>query len=249
MTLGLEFASNVWAQDCQPYLEPSCKDAIDVTIRESVISYAIPDSSPLQVILTRAFDVVAAALVLLAALPALVVLAIALQIDSPGRLFFVQQRIGRGGKMFPCLKFRTMCADADKVLARHLDECAEARGEWARDFKLRSDPRITRLGTVARKFSLDEFPQLLNIIAGHMSVVGPRPIVRDEIERYGRFFPNYCAVRPGLTGLWQISGRNGTSYAERVALDCRYVATKSFVGDVVIALKTVPAVLNAKGSY
>jgi exopolysaccharide production protein ExoY len=161
----------------------------------------------------------------------------------------VQQRIGRDGKMFPCLKFRTMCVGADKVLARHLDECAEARGEWARDFKLRNDPRITRLGNIARKFSLDELPQLLNIIAGHMSVVGPRPIVRDEIERYGRFFPNYCAVRPGLTGLWQISGRNDTSYAERVALDCRYVATKSFVGDVVIALKTVPAVLNAKGSY
>jgi exopolysaccharide production protein ExoY len=249
MTLGVEFGSKTWADDCAMVAEESVVADYRSALSDAAKHRVIPNRHRLELIATRVFDVIAASSLLLAALPALIFLAIALQIDSPGRLFFVQQRIGRGGKMFPCIKFRTMCADADKVLARHLDECSDARREWARDFKLRNDPRITRLGGVVRRFSLDEFPQLLNIIAGHMSVVGPRPIVREEIERYGRFFPNYCAVRPGLTGLWQISGRNDTTYSERVALDCRYVANKSFTGDVVIALKTVPAVLGAKGSY
>jgi exopolysaccharide production protein ExoY len=249
MTLGVECASSVWDGDHALLSCDTDGTIADVRITNVPAPEPIPCFTQAQSFLTRICDVTTATLVLFAALPALVLLAVVLQIDSPGPLFFVQQRIGRGGKTFPCLKFRTMCVDADRMLARHLDECSEARGEWARDFKLRSDPRITRLGGIVRKFSLDEFPQLLNIIVGHMSVVGPRPIVHGEIERYGRFFPHYCAVRPGLTGLWQISGRNDTTYSQRVALDCRYVATKTLLGDVAIAFKTVPVVLNAKGSY
>ncbi|MGV3510865.1 MAG: sugar transferase [Novosphingobium sp.] len=199
--------------------------------------------------LIRAFDVVSASLLLVAMLPFLVLLAIALQIDSPGRLFFVQMRVGAKGVMFPCLKFRTMVANADEVLARQLEQCQASREEWANDFKLRNDPRVTRLGRIVRRLSLDELPQLLNIICGHMSVVGPRPIVRAEIERYGRFFASYCSVKPGLTGLWQVSGRNDVTYHERVMLDVQYVENKSFLADIAIVMRTIPAVAMAKGSY
>ena len=202
-----------------------------------------------QMILIRCFDIVSASLFLFIALPFLILMAIALQIDSPGKLFFVQQRVGRGGKMFPCMKFRTMCEDAAAVLKEHLAQCPSAREEWARDFKLRDDPRVTRLGRTLRKFSLDEFPQLINILLGHMSVVGPRPIISAEIENYGPYFADYCAVRPGLTGLWQVSGRNDLSYEERVSLDSFYVARKSIALDLSIIFRTIPAVLGARGSY
>jgi lipopolysaccharide/colanic/teichoic acid biosynthesis glycosyltransferase len=197
----------------------------------------------------RLFDIVFAATFLLLALPMLIVLAVALQLDSPGKLFFVQPRIGRNGDLFRCLKFRTMCENAEEVLARHLESCPRARAEWDADFKLRQDPRVTRLGAFARKYSLDELPQLLNILKGDMSVVGPRPIVTSEIVKYGACFADYCAVKPGLTGLWQVSGRNDVSYARRVALDRYYVRRKSFVYDLGIVMMTVPAVLKARGSY
>jgi len=208
-----------------------------------------PSLSQAEAFVIRLFDIVSAMVLLIAVLPLLVLLAVALQIDSPGRLFFVQKRVGLRGEMFPCLKFRTMCENADEVLVRHISQCSAARAEWALDFKLRDDPRTTRLGRLVRRFSLDEFPQLLNIIWGHMSVVGPRPIIRAEIERYGRFFQSYCSVKPGLTGLWQVSGRNDVSYHERVMLDVSYVQTKSLVKDLSIVLRTVPAVMLAKGSY
>ena len=197
----------------------------------------------------RAFDILGAAALLIIAFPALVILAILLQIDSPGRLFFVQERVGRGGKLFRCLKFRTMCENADEVLARHLEKCAKSRSEWTADFKLRDDPRVTRLGRTVRKLSLDEFPQLINIIMGDMSLVGPRPIVRGEIDRYGRYFKDYCSVRPGLTGLWQISGRNDVSYFRRVCIDRYYARNKTLIWDLEILLATIPAVLLSRGSY
>ena len=205
--------------------------------------------APVSAALIRAFDIVSASLLLLAVLPFLILLAIALQIDSPGRLFFVQQRVGRGGQMFPCIKFRTMCENADQVLQEHLANDAEARAEWDRDFKLTNDPRVTRLGKLIRRFSLDEFPQLLSIIVGQMSVVGPRPIVPAEIERYGRFIESYASVRPGLTGLWQVSGRNDVSYSQRVAFDCEYVLAKSLLMDLSIVLRTIPAIVLARGAY
>lgn len=198
---------------------------------------------------SRVLDLLFAVALLLAALPALLLVALALQLDSPGPLFFVQRRVGQGGATFPCIKFRTMCVDADAVLARHLAADPAARAEWDADFKLRNDPRVTRLGALVRKFSIDEFPQLINIIRGDMAVVGPRPIIAAEIEKYRGSYLDYCAVKPGLTGLWQVSGRNNTSYRRRVALDRCYVRRKSLLLDLRIVAMTVPAVLGARGSY
>ena len=197
----------------------------------------------------RAIDIAIAAIAILAFLPLLLILFGIVSLDSNGPFLFVQRRVGRQGILFPCLKIRTMYVDADRVLARLLEGDAEARAEWDRDFKLRVDPRITSIGRVLRKLSLDELPQLFNVLAGHMSIVGPRPIVPAEIDRYGIFFGDYCSVRPGLTGLWQVSGRNDVSYAERVRLDARYALAKTVSFDLMIMLRTVPAVLGARGSY
>ena len=206
-------------------------------------------SNVAQPILTRVLDIVGASLILVAALPFLIILAVLLLIDSPGPLFFAQQRIGQGGRAFPCLKFRTMCRNADAALQIHLSTSPSARAEWARDHKLRNDPRVTRLGKIIRKLSLDEFPQLINILRGEMSLVGPRPIIRSEAARYGRYFEEYCMVRPGLTGLWQVSGRNNVTYRRRVSLDCYYVRNKTVMMDIMILFRTIPVVLGAKGSY
>lgn len=199
--------------------------------------------------MARVLDTVCAVVMLALAFPFLVLVALALQIGSPGPVFFVQRRIGRGGRMFPCFKFRTMCPDGDAMLARHLAACPAARAEWQATYKLRDDPRITWFGAWARKLSLDEFPQLINVIRGEMSIVGPRPIVTAEIVRYGACFADYCAVRPGLTGLWQISGRSDTSYENRVLLDRFYVLRRSVAFDIAIIARTVPSVLIARGSY
>lgn len=200
-------------------------------------------------VLKRAFDIIFALTFLMVALPFIIVLAIALQIDSPGKLLFVQPRVGRHGRMFRCIKFRTMHEDAEQILAELLATCPASRREWEADHKLRNDPRVSRLGKIVRKLSLDELPQLFNILSGEMSVVGPRPIVQAEIPKYGSFFIDYCAVKPGLTGLWQVSGRNDVSYAERVQLDRQYRMRVSFLFDLGIVLRTVPAVIGAKGCY
>jgi exopolysaccharide production protein ExoY len=202
-----------------------------------------------EAVLKRLFDICFALTFLIVALPILIILSITLQIDSPGRLFFVQPRVGRHDRMFNCFKFRTMHEDAEALLAGLLAQSPEARREWDADHKLRNDPRVSRLGRIIRKLSLDELPQLFNILAGEMSVVGPRPIVRAEVPKYGTYFPDYCAVKPGLTGLWQVSGRNDVTYDERVQLDCQYRRNASFTFDMSIVLKTIPAVLGAKGSY
>lgn len=197
----------------------------------------------------RGFDVVVALLALILFLPVILLLVVAMAASSRGPILFAHWRVGRHGQMFPCLKFRTMRVDSDRVLAELLASSPTARAEWQKDFKLRDDPRITPVGSVLRKLSLDELPQLLNILAGHMSVVGPRPIIPAEIERYGEFFVDYCSVRPGLTGLWQVSGRNDVSYAERVQMDVSYARAKSVRFDTWIIARTVPAVVAARGCY
>ena len=200
-------------------------------------------------LLRRAFDVAVALSILLVALPFLLVIAAVMYLSDPGPLFFVHRRIGLGGAHFGCLKFRTMKVDGDAILAAHLARSPAARIEWEETQKLKNDPRVTRVGALVRKLSLDEFPQLVNVLRGEMSIVGPRPIVDAEVRRYGRFFEYYCHVKPGLTGLWQISGRNDTTYRERVQLDVEYVGRKSLWLDTLLILKTVPAVLLARGSY
>ncbi|MGY2046798.1 sugar transferase [Methylobacterium sp. JK268] len=197
----------------------------------------------------RVLDVLAAAaaLVLLSVLMIMVALAI---LALEGRPILIRhRRIGRHGVPFPCFKFRTMVVNADEVLARHLATHPEAMLEWQEARKLRDDPRVTPLGKVLRETSLDELPQLVNILRGEMSLVGPRPIVAEEIARYGAAFADYKAVRPGLTGLWQCSGRNDVSYEHRVQLDRTYVRTASLGQDLQIVLRTIPAVIRSRGVY
>jgi lipopolysaccharide/colanic/teichoic acid biosynthesis glycosyltransferase len=197
----------------------------------------------------RAFDIVIALLAIIIFLPFLALATLAIKLSAPGPVLFVQPRIGRDGKPFPCLKFRSMVLNSQEVLANLLETSPEARIEWDRDQKLRNDPRITPVGSILRKSSLDELPQLFNILVGHMSVVGPRPIIEAEIQRYGGRFEAYCSVRPGLTGLWQVSGRNEVSYEARVRLDALYARRKSTLYDLAICLRTVPAVLGSRGVY
>ena len=196
----------------------------------------------------RSFDIATAVAIVLVFLPLFAVIGLALL--AQGRPLLIRhRRIGRGGEMFPCLKFRTMVVNGDEVLQRHLAEDPAAREEWAASQKLKSDPRVTPLGRVLRKSSLDELPQLLNVLRGEMSLVGPRPIVPAEAVHYGAHIEKYQAVRPGLTGAWQVSGRSDVSYHQRVSLDCHYVETRNFRGDLGIMLMTIPAVLKSKGSY
>jgi exopolysaccharide production protein ExoY len=196
----------------------------------------------------RVLDVTLAAIGLLILAPVLVVLALAIWLQDGGSPIFAHRRLGRHGVPFPCLKFRTMVVDSDARLRALLATDIDAANEWNRDHKLRNDPRITALGRILRKTSLDELPQLFNVVAGQMNLVGPRPIVAGEVVRYGRYFSNYCSVRPGITGLWQVSGRNDVSYRRRVALDTVYSRRRSFAVDMFILTRTVPAVLSAKGS-
>ncbi|NIX78084.1 sugar transferase [Microvirga terricola] len=197
----------------------------------------------------RVLDVNIAALMLFLLLPLMVCIYGLIRFDSGRPILFRQQRVGLGGRSFACLKFRTMTPNADKVLQELLERSPEARREWEQSFKLRNDPRVTPLGKFLRRSSLDELPQLFNVLAGDMSLVGPRPIVAAEMSRYGEALPLYLSVRPGLTGLWQVSGRSDCSYPERVALDEHYVQTWSLWNDAKIALRTINAVLSRRGSF
>jgi exopolysaccharide production protein ExoY len=206
-------------------------------------------SQPLGGGLKRAVDIIlsGAAIILLA--PLLIGLAFLVQCSSPGPVLFGHSRIGFGGKTFKCWKFRSMVINGDAALANHLRKNAAAQSEWNETQKLRHDPRVTALGHVLRKLSLDELPQLFNIFLGDMSIVGPRPIVMDEARRYGPSLGHYLRTRPGLTGLWQISGRSDVGYRQRVLLDRFYVRKWSLLKDIGIILRTVPAVLRSRGSY
>ena len=201
--------------------------------------------------LKRSGDVVFSAAVLGLGSPLFLFLAVLVKLSSPGPVFYVQKRVGRGYRNFGCIKFRTMRPDADAVLAQVLERSPEMRAEFDRDFKLRNDPRITPIGRFLRRSSLDELPQFLNVLRGEMSVVGPRPIVNKEIGRYGDYMDEVLAVRPGLTGLWQVSGRNNLSYPKRVRLDLAYARGRSFWIDLAIILRTFGVLLLPmdRGAY
>jgi len=197
----------------------------------------------------RILDVGVASCALIFLGPLMVLVACLVYVVDPGPIFFAHRRLGKDGRTFPCLKFRSMVTDAEFRLQKLLATDAEAREEWARDYKLRRDPRITPIGNFLRKSSIDELPQIFNVLRGEMSIVGPRPIVEGEVERYGRYFVDYSRVKPGITGLWQVSGRNNVSYRRRVALDVSYARNKSVVLDLRILAMTVPAVFMARGSF
>lgn len=195
-----------------------------------------------------AFDRVLAFCALLFFLPFLVIVTIALLVTHRRPVLFEHRRIGKGGQHFACLKFRTMSLDADEQLKRLLESDPIARAEWDAHQKLEDDPRVTCLGRFLRKSSLDELPQLWNVIRGEMALVGPRPIVDDEVHHYGDRFSDYASVKPGITGLWQVSGRSDTTYEERVALDMDYIENQSFLRDLSILLRTVKVVFAGKGA-
>ncbi len=196
----------------------------------------------------RTFDVMGAIAIAILASPVLLLIALAVKLSSKGPVLFRQGRVGHGGREFICFKFRSMVEDAPERLADHLAHNPAARREWFETRKLKKDPRVTAIGNLIRRSSLDELPQLLNVLRGDMSLVGPRPIQQDELSRYGMQRVHYLRTRPGITGLWQVSGRSNTNYDQRVQLDKRYALDWSMRRDAIILVRTIPAVLLQRGA-
>lgn len=196
----------------------------------------------------RAMDIIGSITIILVLFPLFLVLYFLIKKDGED-VIYSHERIGRDGKVFKCLKFRTMVVNSQEVLEELLNNDPIARAEWEKDFKLKNDPRITKVGHFLRKTSLDELPQLFNVLKGEMSLVGPRPIVQEELVRYRDDVSYYLMVKPGITGLWQVSGRNDVDYDTRVYLDSWYVKNWSLWSDIIILLKTVNVVLGRKGAY
>jgi exopolysaccharide production protein ExoY len=205
--------------------------------------------SPTGGAIKRTLDISMALSALVGLSPLFILTALLIKVTDRGPIFYRHIRLGHGRRSFACFKFRTMMANADEVLEQHLRSSPDAAAEWASSRKLKNDPRVTSVGAVLRKLSIDELPQLINVLRGEMSMVGPRPIVFDEVPLYGTDIDFYFSARPGLTGVWQVSGRSDAAYSRRVALDRRYVENWSLWTDLVVVIKTVPAVLTARNAY
>jgi exopolysaccharide production protein ExoY len=197
----------------------------------------------------RIVDIILAATGIIILSPLLALCFFACFISSPGPALFRHHRVGFAGKYFGCFKFRTMVEDSEERLRAFLASNSEARTEWASTRKLRFDPRVTAIGSILRKTSLDELPQLFNVLSGDMSIVGPRPVTKEELVRYSSSAPAYLACRPGITGLWQVSGRSGTTYSKRIACDSFYARKWSMALDAKIMLFTLPALLDSDNAY
>lgn len=197
----------------------------------------------------RSIDIAGSVVLIALLLPVALLIALAIAVESRGPVVFVQERVGRNGKPFSLVKFRTMVRDGDVALAEALENDPELRREWEQWRKLRNDPRVTRVGGFLRRFSLDELPQILNVVMGNMSLVGPRPVMQDELRYFGELAEEVLSVRPGLTGRWAVSGRSEISYDERVQLEYEYATTWTPLGDIGILLRTVPAVFRGHGAY
>jgi len=198
--------------------------------------------------LKRAFDIAGAIVLGIVFAPLMCVIAVMLRKEG-GCIVYRHRRVGRDGQHFDCLKFRSMVPNADRTLRELLESRPELKAEWVSGHKLRDDPRVTALGRFLRRTSLDELPQIWNVLRGEMSLVGPRPVVREELMRYGRCLPVYLSAKPGITGLWQVTGRNDTDYRRRVALDVYYVRNQNLLLDLFILLKTTRVVLGGGGAY
>lgn len=196
----------------------------------------------------RAFDVVSAFCGLVVLAPVLLTVGLLIKLSDGGSALYGHRRVGRQGRTFLCWKFRSMVRNGDAVLAQYLADNPEAEIEWRETQKLTYDPRVTAIGRFIRKTSIDELPQLWNVLMGQMSVIGPRPITRTELDRYGKDRRYYLLVRPGITGLWQVSGRSTTTYDFRIAIDRKYLENWSYSQDAMILWKTVPAVLKSEGA-
>lgn len=199
----------------------------------------------------RGFDILFSIFCLIVGAPIFLMIALIIYISSPGPILYFHKRIGRGGKVFNCYKFRTMHVNADQKLQEILSRDSALRQEWEQTYKLKNDPRIIRFGSFLRKTSLDELPQFVNVLKGDLSVVGPRPVVKEELDKYfGYKGPKILTIRPGLTGLWQVSGRSDiTCYQKRIQLDEYYVDNYSLLLDLKIVAKTIPAMVKTKGAY
>ena len=213
--------------------EPSSLPAVEI----------IRNQSRSGLTLKRIGDIVFSLIVLTLCSPIFILIGILVKLSSPGSVFYIQKRVGRNYREFGCIKFRTMYKDADDLLPNLLEKYPLMRKEFEKDFKLRQDPRITKLGRFLRRSSLDELPQFFNVLKGEMSVVGPRPIVSNEIIKYSLFMEEVISVRPGLTGLWQVSGRNNLSYKKRVELDLFYARNRNFLLDLEIIILTLGVLL------
>lgn len=199
-------------------------------------------------VVKRCFDFLGALVILIILSPLMLYIMYKVSRDG-GSAIYGHERVGQNGEKFKCLKFRSMVLNSAEVLEEILTTNEEVRAEWEATFKLKDDPRITKIGHFLRRTSIDELPQLWNVIKGDMSLVGPRPIIEEELVRYGDKAKYYLMTRPGMTGIWQVSGRSDVSYEERVALDVSYVKDWSFWGDIVILFKTISVVFNRSGAY
>jgi lipopolysaccharide/colanic/teichoic acid biosynthesis glycosyltransferase len=202
-------------------------------------------------IVKRLFDIVFSLSVLIVCAPVYLILAGSIALTSAGSVFYIQERVGKNHKHFGCIKFRTMVPDADRLLEEMMAQSDSLRQEFSENFKLKHDPRITKIGKFLRVTNLDEFPQFINVLKGEMSVVGPRPLVPEEIERYGKDIDRVLTIRPGITGLWQVSGRNDLPYDERIQIDVHYVNHHNFWWDLRIVVKTILLTMMTKnnGAY
>ena len=208
-------------------------------------AYSRPFPAPIGGWIKRGFDVLVASTTLLLMAPLMLIIAGGIILTMGRPVFFIQQRAGFNRKVFGCFKFRSMVNDADVRLTRYLQHCPEASRAWAETQKLKDDPRVTWFGHILRKSSLDELPQLFNVLRGEMSCIGPRPVPLNELNsRYGSTADDYACARPGVTGLWQVNGRSTTTYSRRVAYDRVYVRRWSLLLDMNILLRTVPALLK-----
>ena len=204
---------------------------------------------PWNLVLKRFMDITLTIIIGIILFPFLFFIALLIKLDSPGTVFYAHKRMGKNGKPFNAYKFRSMAADSDERLKKILDSNPEIKREWEENHKLKNDPRITKIGKFLRRTSIDEFPQLINILKGEMSLAGPRPITAEEVKKYGKDFKRIFSIKPGLTGMWQVSGRSETDYAARVSYDSYYLQSWSVWLDVWIIFKTFGAVLRRKGAY
>ena len=200
-------------------------------------------------ILKRCVDILVSLFLIILLSPLFLFICISIKLEDSGDILYKHKRIGRNGKKFGCLKFRTMHINSDELLREYLEKSLSAKEEWKRDFKLKNDPRITNIGKFLRKTSLDELPQLFNVLIGQMSLVGPRPIVSQELKYYKEDVDYYLMAKPGMTGLWQVSGRNNVDYDTRVYFDAWYVKNWSLWNDFAILCRTPKVVLERNGAY
>ncbi len=230
--------------------ETAAESDLEAEVRTVVARTLAPVTFPTggAAVAKRLLDVIGSLLLGLVFAPLMLVIVLLMR-KGDGSVIYRHRRVGRGGQMFSCLKFRTMVPNADEVLRDLLKKDPELQAEWTRDHKLRNDPRVTPVGRFLRRTSLDELPQLLNVLRGEMSLVGPRPVIREELLRYGRAVGTYLAAKPGITGLWQVTGRNNTDYRRRVVLDTYYVRNQNLLLDLYILLKTTGVVLGGNGAY